>query len=85
MSLHPDNIRIEDFNTILGRYADTIRSLSGPASASKGKAKAGPQETLAELNEYRLDELPREVKQRIQKKQVYLEKSEVEKLIRWKL
>jgi hypothetical protein len=85
MSLHPDNIRIEDFNAILDRYSDTIRSLSGAAPANKGKAKAGPQETLAELNEYRLDELPREIKQRIEKKQVYLEKLEVEKLIRWKL
>ncbi len=86
MSLYPSQISLQTFQSILSRYQPLIESLSAAPSKSKTNPKSSPQQALAELDRYRLVELPDIIKERnVTQGKSYLEKEEVEKLIRWKL
>jgi hypothetical protein len=76
--LAADVVSLADFHEVLARYDALIQSTSKPSN------KDG--ETLAELDAYRLLVVPARLqKVREQGGELYLEKEEVERLIRWKL
>ena len=76
-SLAAETITLAEFENVLSRYDALIRSLS---SSSKKKEDG---ETLEQLDAYRLLTVPARLRER--GGELYLEKEEVERLIRWKL
>ncbi|KAI9843657.1 MAG: hypothetical protein M1838_002515 [Thelocarpon superellum] len=75
----------EEFDRVLARYEALIETLSAP-SRSTGHAKEGALETLAQLDAWRLKVLPDVVRKREKGNgSTWLEKSEVETLVKWKL
>jgi len=77
-SLTPDIITLAEFEGVLSRYDALIQSVSKPSN------KGG--ETLAQLDIYRLLTIPARLdKVREEGGALYLDKEEVERLIRWKL
>ena len=78
LSLTPDTITLAEFEGVLSRYDALIQSVSKPSN------KGG--ETLAQLEIYRLLTIPARLdKVREEGGALYLDKEEVERLIRWKL
>ena len=77
-SLAAETITLAEFEDVLSRYDALIRSLS---SSSKKKKEDG--ETLEQLDAYRLLTVPARLRET--GGELYLEKEEVERLIRWKL
>lgn len=86
MSLRHDSIDLEAFNETLTRYPDLILEVSDGKQKRKSTG-TDADETLALLDTWRLKDVPEKLVARHQdKKEIdYLEKAEVEKLIRWKL
>ena len=74
-SLAAETITLAEFEDVLSRYDALIRSLSSSSN------KDG--ETLEQLDAYRLLTVPARLRER--GGELYLEKEEVERLIRWKL
>lgn len=75
--LATDEISAEDFFTVLSRYDALVHSLSKPSSDGN---------SLKELDVYRLTAIPERLRSiREGGGDLYLEKVEVERLIRWKL
>ncbi|KAI9748034.1 MAG: hypothetical protein M4579_007328 [Chaenotheca gracillima] len=73
-----DRVDLSAFKSILTRYGEVISSLSKPSSSGA--------DSLEQLDQWRFDELPKEVAQRtIEHGQAWLEQTEVEDLIKWKL
>jgi hypothetical protein len=86
MWLRHDSIDLDAFTETLARYPDLVLEVSD----SKQKRKStgtDADETLASLDTWRLKDLPETLAARRQSKKEddYLQKAEVEKLIRWKL
>lgn len=83
--LSPDKITRATFDEVLARYDELIRDLSSGSGTSKEVASAARQ-SLQELDQWRLTELPATLQKRTQANDdAWLEKSEVEDLIKWKL
>jgi hypothetical protein len=77
-SLAVSVISLDDFQEVLSRYNALIQSVSKPSNKD-GKS-------LQELDTYRLLTVPTQLKNMQQDGgELYLEKEEVESLIRWKL
>lgn len=86
MSLRYDKIDIDAFNDILSRYPSQIAKVSDSKQERKSTS-ADPDETLALLDTWRLEDLPKDLAVRRDADSLddCLRKEEVEKLIRWKL
>jgi hypothetical protein len=86
MSLRHTEIDLDAFNDILSRYPSTITEISDGKQKRKSST-SDASDTLASLDTWRLDVLPKEMAARREadKTDDCLKKEEVEKLIRWKL
>lgn len=79
----PENITRATFNKVLARYDEFIRELSSSPSTSRQPRSAS---SLQELDQWRLNELPATVQKRAKGNDgAWLDKSEMEGLMRWKL
>ena len=79
MSLSVTDITKATFDEVLTRYPSLIKS------SSKRRSKDG-LDTLAQLDDYRLVTVPAQLEERRKAgAEDYLEKEEVERLIKWKL
>lgn len=86
MSLRQDSIQLGTFNDVLTRYPALILEVSDNKQKRKSSG-ADADETLASLDTWRIESLPKVLfaRQQTKKEDDCLEKEEVEKLIRWKL
>lgn len=86
MSLRHDSIDLDAFNETLARYPDLILEVSD-SKQKRRSTGTDADETLASLDTWRLKDLPKTLAACRQSKREddYLQKAEVEKLIRWKL
>lgn len=86
MSLRHEHIGLDAFNRVLSRYSALIAKVSDRKQKRKTPA-LDQDETLASLDQWRLEVLPRDLASRREanSKDDCLRKAEVEKLIRWKL
>ena len=90
-SYRPETIRRASFNKVLARYDATISELSRRARAKPSdNEESSSLKTLAQLDRWRLEDLPRTLQQRRTVEEettggAWLEKDEVQNLIRWKL
>ena len=90
-SYRPENITRASFNKVLARYDTTISVLSRRAKAKPSdEEESTGLKTLAQLDRWRLEDLPRTLQRRRTAEgqttgEAWLEKDEVQNLIRWKL
>jgi hypothetical protein len=86
MSLRHESIQLDAFKDALTRYPKLVLEVSDGKQKRKSTGKDA-DETLASLDTWRLEDLPEALSTRRQTKKEddYLEKTDVEKLIRWKL
>ena len=80
-----DKITRSAFYQTLARYEKLIDDLSRATTSKSTSNSAASPGSLKELDEFRSYSLPSILQQRIRREGSWLEKDEVENLIRWKL